>query len=198
MNDLDFTSRQIEIMEAAINLIDSSGIQELTIKNLSKNVGVTEAALYRHFANKDEILQDLLMYALDIMSGRLIMILNAEYPKQILKLEEVFKAQLEFFSKKSAIVSVIFSEGIFQFNSKLSSTVSLMMEVMYKHINNIIKKGQSEGSIRGDISDKIITDIIMGSMRITVLKWKISGHKTNLVQNGKTILNGIIKMIDIN
>ena len=46
MNSTDFSPRQIEIMEAAISLIDTKGIQELTIKNLSHDVGVTEAVQY--------------------------------------------------------------------------------------------------------------------------------------------------------
>jgi hypothetical protein len=33
-------------------------------------------------------------------------------------------------------------------------------------------------------------------MRMTVLKWKLSGHKSNLVKDGKTVLDGILKMIE--
>ena len=196
MNSTDFSPRQIEIMETAISLIDTKGIQELTIKNLSHDVGVTEAALYRHFGSKDEILHGLLMYALETMSENIKKIVNQDYDKQLLKLEDILNIQMEFFNQKPAIASVIFAEGIFQFNGKLSSTVALMMELMHKHISDIIKVGQRDGTIRNDVSEKIITYIIMGSMRITVLRWKLSGHKTNLIDTGKTVLKGIIKMIE--
>jgi hypothetical protein len=32
-------------------------------------------------------------------------------------------------------------------------------------------------------------------MRITVLKWKISGHTSDLIKDGNGVLNGILKMI---
>ncbi|MGD9706046.1 MAG: TetR family transcriptional regulator, partial [Candidatus Delongbacteria bacterium] len=41
----ELTERQKEILEKAIKIIAEEGIQNLTIKNLSKAVGVTEAAL---------------------------------------------------------------------------------------------------------------------------------------------------------
>jgi len=30
------------------------------------------------------------------------------------------------------------------------------------------------------------------------LNWKLSGHKSNLVKDGKTVLDGILKMIEKN
>ena len=50
------TERQEEIIETALELIDSDGIQGLTIKNLSKNIGISEPAIYRHFDSKIHIL----------------------------------------------------------------------------------------------------------------------------------------------
>ena len=52
MKRINFSDRQIEIMEAATQRIDHYGIQELTIKNLASDIGVSEAALYRHFKSK--------------------------------------------------------------------------------------------------------------------------------------------------
>ena len=57
-----YTSRQIEIMEAATARIDKHGIQNLTIKNLAADIGLSEPALYRHFKGKNEILLSLLNY----------------------------------------------------------------------------------------------------------------------------------------
>jgi hypothetical protein len=35
----------------------------------------------------------------------------------------------------------------------------------------------------------------MGSMRMVVLKWKLSGHKSDLIKDGTAVLNGLLKMI---
>lgn len=196
MNNNQFTERQIEIMEAATLRIDQYGIQELTIKNLSADLGLSEAALYRHFKSKNEILLGLLSYFILEMKERIAAIVSDSDKTPTQQLKDIFSSQLNTFLKKPAIVSVIFAEGIFQFNKELSEKVSTMMDLMQAHICDIIKKGQDRGNYREFISPSTISVIIMGSMRMTVLKWKLSGHKSNLIKDGNTVLNGLLKMIE--
>jgi len=196
MSTKDFTERQIEIMEAATLRIDKFGIQELTIKNLAADLNLSEAALYRHFKSKNEILLGLLTYFIVEMGDRIskIMRTKEEHPSVLLK--QLFASQLNTFVKKPAIVSVIFSEGIFQFNKELLEKVSEMMALMQKNISLLISKGQNEGKFATLLDKDAITTIIMGSMRMVVLKWKLSGNKSKLVKDGEIILNGILKMIE--
>lgn len=49
------TKRQQEIIDISIALIADKGIQSLTIKNISQCLGISEPAIYRHFASKFEI-----------------------------------------------------------------------------------------------------------------------------------------------
>ena len=195
MKNKDFTERQIEIMEAATLRIDKFGIQELTIKNLASDLSLSEAALYRHFKSKNEILLGLLTYFILEMNERLALIIEdkEKQPSELLK--KVFVLQLNTFVQKPAIVSVIFSEGIFQFNKELSDKVSTMMALMQKNINALITRGQNEGVYGKLLGADTITTIIMGSMRMVVLKWKLSGNKSNLVNDGKNVLNGLLKML---
>lgn len=196
MKNKDFTERQIEIMEAASLRIDKFGIQELTIKNLASDLSLSEAALYRHFKSKNEILLGLLTYFILEMNERLAVIIEDKelQPSELLK--KVFVSQLNSFVQKPAIVSVIFSEGIFQFNKELSDKVSTMMALMQKNISALITRGQNEGVYAKLLGPDTITTIIMGSMRMVVLKWKLSGNKSNLVNDGKNVLNGLLKMIE--
>jgi TetR/AcrR family fatty acid metabolism transcriptional regulator len=196
MKNKDFTERQIEIMEAATLRIDKFGIQELTIKNLASDLSLSEAALYRHFKSKNEILLGLLTYFILEMNERIAAIIadKEKQPSELLK--QLFVSQLNTFVKNPAIVSVIFSEGIFQFNKELSEKVTAMMALMQKNINTLIIRGQKEGVYEKLLGADIITTIIMGSMRMVVLKWKLSGNKSNLVNDGKNVLNGLLKMLE--
>lgn len=191
-----FTERQIEIMEAATQRIDKYGIQELTIKNLAADINLSEAALYRHFKGKNEILLGLLTYFIMGMKERIMAILadKEKSPSEILRL--IFTAQLNTFVKNPAIVSVIFSEGIFQFNKELSEKVSAMMKVMQTNIGEVVKRGQDEGAFSDLLGATATTTIIMGSMRMVVLKWKLSGHKSDLIKDGTSVLNGLIQLLE--
>lgn len=191
-----FTDRQIEIMETATQRIDQFGIQELTIKNLAADLHLSEAALYRHFKSKNEILLGLLTYFIMEMKERVSLIIKNEKESPSELLRQLFESQLSTFVKKPAIVSVIFSEGIFQFNKELSEKVSSMMAVMQENIKGLIVRGQNDGLYSKLMGPETLTTIIMGSMRMVVLKWKLSGNKSDLVNDGKSVLNGLLKMLE--
>ena len=197
VKNIAFSDRQIEIMELATQIIDRDGIQELTIKNLAAEIELSEAALYRHFNSKNEIMLGLLDYFMWEMKDRVARIATDKNKSSPDLLKDIFTSQLKTFSKKPAIVSVIFSEGIFQFNKELMKKVSGMMEMMREQVDTIVKKGQEEGSIRDFAGCSVITTIIMGSMRMAVMKWKIMGNGTDLVKDGTKVLNGVLKMIEV-
>jgi TetR/AcrR family transcriptional regulator, fatty acid metabolism regulator protein len=198
MTSTKYTERQIEIMEAATKRIDEHGIQDLTIKTLAADLKLSEAALYRHFKSKNDILLGLLTYFIDEMKERLDVILAKKDRSASELLKDLFDSQLKTFVQKPSVVSVIFSESIFQFNKELSSTVSSMMELMQNHIETIVKKGMASGSFSKIVGVSTTTTIIMGGMRITVLKWKLSGHKSDLIKDGNKVLSGILKMLETN
>ena len=192
----EFTDRQIEIMEAATNRISRFGIQNLTIKTLAEDIGLSEPALYRHFKSKNEILYSLLEYFKVEMKIRIQSILIKETATEADKLRAIFNSQLQTFVNKPAIVSVIFAESIFHYEENLSNKVSEIMDMMQDYVKKNVKQGQENGQYNKLMGASTLTTIIIGGTRMTVLKWKLSGHKSDLIKDGKAVLDGILKMIE--
>lgn len=192
----EFTDRQIEIMEAATNRISKFGIQNLTIKTLAQDIGLSEPALYRHFKSKNEILYSLLEYFKIEMKIRIQSIPIKETATEADKLRAIFNSQLQTFVNKPAIVSVIFAESIFHYEENLSNKVSEIMDMMQNYVKNNIKQGQESGQYNKLMGASTLTTILIGGIRMTVLKWKLSGHKSDLINDGKAVLDGILKMIE--
>ncbi|WP_312697125.1 MULTISPECIES: TetR/AcrR family transcriptional regulator [Sphingobacterium] len=190
-----YTDRQVEIIEAATRRIDQYGIQNLTIKNLASDINVTEPALYRHFKSKNDILMSLLNYFITRMENRISSIsLNKEKsPSE--NLIDLFNFQFKTFTERPAVVSVIFAENIFHFDEGLSLKVSQILELMQGYVEKNIVKGQLIGDFSKQIHPSTLSTILLGGIRLTVLKWKLSGNKTDLIKDGKDVVNGVLKMI---
>lgn len=193
-----FTERQIEIMEAATARIDKYGIQNLTIKTLAADINLSEPALYRHFESKNDILLGVLDYFISEMKNRIKHLPISPSETAGDELRMIFKSQLQTFSNKPAIVSVIFAESIFHYDEKLSYRVSEIMNLMHEFVKQNMEKGQKSGQYSELINASILTTILLGGIRMTVLKWKMSGHKSNLIENGNAIVESVLKMIEKN
>ena len=190
-----FTKRQQEIINTSIELIAENGIQELTIKNLSKNIGIAESAIYRHFDSKFDILLGILSQFKESKTTALAQIQSSDV-SEIKQLEMVFSQRLKQFAQKPAITAVIFSEEIFQNDKRLSDEVFEIMNTSQKILLSFIENGQKNGVVRSDISAEQLSFTIIGALRFIVTKWRLSGFTFNLEEAGSELWESLKKMIE--
>ena len=191
---MDLSKRQIEIIEAATQLIGRGGLQSLTTKTLAAEMGFSEPALYRHFPDKNEILRSVLIYYKEKLREGLTNVIHKDLTGRE-KVKAMIDFQFDHFTKFPAVIMVIFSETSFQYNSQLSTLVSEIMHQKSSMVSGIIESGQKEGNIRSDIAPGQLATMIMGSMRFTILKWRLSNFDFDLIQEGNTLWNTIEVLI---
>ncbi|MCB9503194.1 MAG: TetR/AcrR family transcriptional regulator [Deferribacteres bacterium] len=190
----EFSARQKEIIRAAIELIAESGIQSVTIKKLSQKIGIAESAIYRHFENKLEILLGILSQFRSSKMEALEYIQAAD-ATEIEQLQMVFSERFKQFTRNPAITAVIFSEEIFQNDKRLADEVYAIMNSSLKMILSIIQRGQQNKSIRSDISADQLSLIIIGALRLLVVRWRLSSFSFDLTKEGEKLWLSIRQMI---
>ena len=188
------SERQQQIIEESIKIIDEKGIQGLTIKNLSKAIGISEPGIYRHFESKTEILLSVLdnFKEMAIMLSGLMETFEAS---AIEKISFMFSKMLELFSETPSMVSVIFSEEIFKNEEVLKNRIVEILNLHAQTLENIISKGQSEKNVREDIDEKSLALIAMGSLRLLVKKWDMNSHNFNLKTEGNKLIAVLSKVL---
>jgi AcrR family transcriptional regulator len=180
---MEFTPRQVEIIEAATKLIGEKGIQNVTTKHLAEEIGFSEPALYRHFSGKTDILVSVLEYFREKMRAGLDPLL-AKQESGLEKVHQLIKYQFNMFTSNPAVIMVIFAETSFQYDKKLSKTVSKLLQQKKQLVINILNEGVRDGSVRNDTDVEQLTSIILGSMRFNVLQWRLSNFDFDMNLKG--------------
>ena len=190
----ELSVRQKQIISTSIKIIAERGIQELTMKNLAGEVGISEPALYRHFPGKQKIL----ITMLSTFKNQNKLINEVAPPHGITELEHlnrVIGGILDKFIENPTISAVIFSDEIFHNASDLSEMILDIMNSHTDFIKNLIKRGQADGSIRSDIDTRELGVIVMGAVRHLVSVWRLSGFSFDLRKSGKKMLVSLELMI---
>jgi len=193
----NLTERQSQIIAASIDIISERGIQGLTIKNLSKSIGISEPAIYRHFDSKIEILLTILNTFKQDKQLVFAKIAVNNIPA-IKKLEEIYLHHFQVFAENPALTAVIFSEEIFKNDQRLSEKVLSIMKTRQQIMRDILEKGQSDNEIRKDISVDQLALIIMGSLRLFVTQWRLTRFSFDLKKEGGDLWSSIQKLISSN
>ena len=144
------SERQQQIMDESIKIIDEKGIQGLTIKNLSKAIGISEPGIYRHFESKTEILLSILNNFKE-MAGMLSGLMKDFEGTAIEKIDFMFSRMLDMFSETPSMISVIFSEEIFKNEELLKLKITEVLNMHAQTIEYIIAKGHAGKNVRKDI-----------------------------------------------
>ena len=190
----ELTSRQRQIIDISINIISERGIQDLTMKNLSSELGISEPAIYRHFESKQKIL----IAVLESFKHQNKLI-NENIPYEgetaFQHLTRSIEMIMNKFNKNAAMSAVIFSEEIFQNQSELSGMVKNIMNSTTEFFTNLLQKGQEDGSIRLDIAKEDLSVIVMGSIRHIVTVWRLSGFSVDLDKSGKKLIKSLEVLI---
>jgi len=184
------TSRQEEIINKSIEIIATRGIQGLTIKNLSKEIGISEPAIYRHFESKTDILLAILNKFDEILSFMDVP-LHDKKLSSVRKLEFLFSQIIELFTIEPSHISVIFSEEVFRNEEVLKNKIVGIMDKKRAFIDTIITEGQKKGEIRDDIDHHTMALIVMGSLRFMVKQWDLKNQHENLDREGKKLIKGL-------
>lgn len=190
----ELTSRQKQIIDISIKIISEKGIKDLTMKNLSNNLGISEPAIYRHFESKQKIL----IAVLDSFKHQNKLInenIQIEGETAFQHLQRSIEMIMKKFDQNPAMSSVIFSEEIFHNQSELSAMVKNIMNSTITFFANMLEKGQIDGSIRSDIGKEELSVIVMGSIRHIVTVWRLSGFTVDLNKNGKKLNKSLEVMI---
>ena len=195
--ETSLSKRQTEIIDAAIKLIGEGGIQALTIKNLSSEIGVAEAAIYRHFQSKTEVLSTLLDYMGHIMGSNHERIV-AMQGSAIEKLKKMITGQMKLFAENPPYAMVILSDGLYKNEKNLHDKIFQIMQKAKSTFINIIEEGQKAGEIRNDVTSDQIAFVIMGSVRLKVNQWSMSYFSFDLQKRGNVLFNTIKTLIQTN
>ena len=113
-------SRKQQIAQAAMEIISEEGVHNLVMVKIAKRVGVTDAALYKHFDSKN----DMLLYMIEELKQSMLHQLLEEVMQidsPIERLEKLLVFQLEFIENNKGIPRIIFSESLQKQNKELKN-----------------------------------------------------------------------------
>jgi AcrR family transcriptional regulator len=99
------------LVDAAIDVIAERGVRGFSLAEATRRLGVTPAAPYRHFADRDELLAAVAVRALDAFTALLAAeAANTDTPEQ--RLAAMTRAYVRFAAEQRPMFDTLYSSGI--------------------------------------------------------------------------------------
>lgn len=140
-------SRRETILHALVQLLENDPGARITTSVLAKSVGVTEAALYRHFPSKRKMFEALLEFAEEAVFSRCQVILQ-EREDVRMRLQQLMHLVLVFAERNPGLCCVLTGDALVGENEALRKRASQFFERLETQVRQTLKEGEIRQGIR--------------------------------------------------
>jgi len=176
--------RREQITQATFDIIAHQGVTGLTVAAIAKKVGVSEANLYRHFKNKDDILKQVVKKVGAGLLENLRRIQDAAADEPLVKLRNLFRLHIGFVDENEGIPRLVFSEEIHLGNHEFREILLNAITAYAKGVESFIREGQANGSIHRDADASALALMFIGMIQMSIFKWSLNDFSFSLVDEG--------------
>jgi len=171
--------RKQQIIDAARKLIIKKGSEHLTVRAMAKEVGLTEAAIYRHFRSKREILSFLMNHIMDTMLHDFERTATENSPSMD-TIDQALKHHLSEIEQRKGMSFQIIAEIISLGDKKLNREVYEKLNVYIDRIQSLLSEGVRGGYVNEKIDLGASALMLFGMTQGLANIWALSGYSFNL------------------
>ena len=166
MNAPKLPRRQL-ILEALARELEANPGERITTAALSRAVGVSEAALYRHFASKAKMFEGLIDFAEENIFTRVNQIMK-EQPSAQQRCRQLLYLVLAFTDRNPGITRVLLGDALIGETERLLVRVSQFFTRLEAQLKQILREGEmrQEGLAGEDanVSANLMLALVEGLM----------------------------------
>jgi AcrR family transcriptional regulator len=176
------TIRKDQIVAAAKRLIIKRGSENVTVRAIAHEVGLSEGAVYRHFSSKHDILS---LLAESIETDLLVDIQTstANSDSYLEILDNILKGHLSAIRQRRGISFQIIAEIISLGDKKLNRQISKTIGKYIDGIKLLLVEGIKSGELRKDIDLNGTALLFFGMVQGLGSIWALSNYEFDLEKN---------------
>lgn len=183
---LDHQTRQQQIVEAARELIASGGVDALTIRGIASKVGVTEAAIYRHVASKEEVLL-LLIQEVEESLFQAISRATRSDRHALERLEHMLQLHVSYIELRQGISFVVIAQAAQFDQPKVRAAGRRLVEKYLSLVSEIIVQGIERDEIDHTVAPSAAAMIFFGMIQAAVTRWLFDPSAHPLSENAVSL-----------
>lgn len=140
-------SRRQQILETLARELEKSPGVPITTAGLARAVGVSEAALYRHFASKAKMFEALIEFIEDSVFGLVNRILEEE-KSALARCEKIASMVLRFAQRNPGITRLLTGDVLVGEPERLRRRVDKFYERLETQLKQVLREGEANNEIK--------------------------------------------------
>lgn len=183
---LPAAKRRAVTVEAVIELAAEQNPTDITTAAIAKRMGLTQGALFRHFPNKDAILQAVMEWVAKRLRSRIEKAIQA-VPSPIGMLEAMFMAHVEFVAEHPGVPRILFGELQRAEETAAKLMVRTLIRQYAERLHGLIDQGKACGELDSELDTEAAAILFIGTIQGLVMQSLLKGDIKLIRRDAPTV-----------
>jgi TetR/AcrR family transcriptional regulator len=187
--------RKHQILQTLAQMLEDPAGAKATTAALAKRLGVSEAALYRHFRGKAEMFEGLIEFIEQTLFA-LINKITGEEKSGVRQLEAIIGVMLAFAQKNRGMTRVLVGDALVNEDERLQTRINQLHDRLEAAVKQALRFGVSQGEIAQDVDISAQANLIMSFVAGRWHQFARSGFKRDPVElwprQWRQLMEGVI------
>lgn len=155
-------SRREQILQALAHMLESNPGQRITTAALAREVGVSEAALYRHFPSKARMFEGLIGFIEETLFSRIKRILGSDVPA-LRQCEQILTLLLAFVEKNPGMARILTGDALAGETDRLRMRVNQLFERLETQLKQVLREAELKEGLRTQVPAGSAANMILAT-----------------------------------
>ena len=153
--------RRLQILQTLASMLQEPQAEKITTAALAARVGVSEAALYRHFSSKAQMYEGLIEFIEQTLFG-LIARITADTPSPAAQVEAILKMLLNFAAKNPGMTRVLIGDALVHENERLQKRINQLHDRIEAQLRQCLRLGgEKQSELSGPLAN-LLQCVVVG------------------------------------
>ena len=159
--------RRLQILQTLANMLEQPGGERVTTAALAARIGVSEAALYRHFASKAQMFEGLIDFVEQSCMGLIRQVTDRE-PEGPQQAARIVSLILQFAEKNPGMCRVMTGDALIHEHERLQQRVNLLMDKIEAQLRQSLRnslQASATPTVDVQVSASVLQAFLMGRLQ---------------------------------
>jgi TetR/AcrR family transcriptional regulator len=192
MDKANKISRKDQILQALARMLEAAPGRRITTAALAREVGVSEAALYRHFPSKARMFEGLIKFIEDTLFARITRIINEEDSAEI-RCQNILLLLLTFCDKNPGMTRLLTGDALAGETERLRERIAQFFSRLESQLKQVLREAQIRENLKTTISPTVLANLLLASVEGRLAQFVRSEFKVSPLDNWDTQWNFLNK-----
>lgn len=154
------SNRREQILQALAQMLEHQAGQRITTKSLAAAVGVSEAALYRHFPSKARMFEGLIDFIEQTLLSRINLIL-AEEKDTLARCEHILQLLLKFAERNPGITRILTGDALQGEHERLRSRITHMFDKIESQLKQVLRERKLREGTGFQMEEALLANLLL-------------------------------------